>query len=349
MSLCVNDTTKKEKGKHLTREDRYLIEKMLKSKYKTSEIAKILGRHRTTIQRELSRGLTCLASNGEIEYSAYIGQNQHEMNGTAKGPMLKIGNDHELAEFIEGQIKKENYSPEAVIGLIKTKKRKFKTVICWKTIYNYVDKGILDISNKDLPYRKDKKENKSISQNRWKRGKGKSIEERPEEANTRERMGHWEMDCVVSKIGDLTALLVLSERSSRKELIYKIKNKTTSEVIKVIDNLEVKYGNRFGKIFKTITVDNGSEFMGFKEIEQSKIEKGKDRVKVYFAHPYSSWERGTNENINRMIRRFIPKGTQLSKISNKEIKRIEKWINNYPRKIFNYRTANEIYKEKLAA
>lgn len=348
-----NCNIKKRKWEQLTWENRILIEHLYNIQKKNfTEIANELGKHRTTISREIRLGLVELENTKtktNWKYCSEVAQKKNELNETAKGPILKIGNDYELANFIEKQIKKEKYSPEAVIEIIKTKEYNFKTEICWKTIYNYIDKKVLNINNKDLPYRKDEKVVKIKHSKIRKRGKGKSIDERPEEVKTRETIGHWEMDCVASKKGKLEALLVLSERTSRKELIFKIKDKTTSEVVKIIDMLEEKHGNKFKEIFKTITVDNGSEFMDYKGIEQSKINRKDTRVSVYFAHPYSSWERGTNENINRMIRRFIPKGTDIGNITNKEIKRIENWINNYPRKMFNFKTANEIYKEKLVA
>ena len=155
------------------------------------------------------------------------------------------------------------------------------------------------------------------------------------------------MDCVVGNQGGSgAALLVLSERKTREEIIFKMPSKTQYSVIKVIDKLELKYGGKFKDKFKTITVDNGSEFLDFKGIEQSIKDTREKRVPVYYAHPYSSWERGTNENTNKLIRRFIPKGTDIGKISKQRIKYIENWINNYPRKIFGYKSANDMVASK---
>jgi IS30 family transposase len=160
--------------------------------------------------------------------------------------------------------------------------------------------------------------------------------------DSREEYGHWEMDCVVGKRdGGGAVLLVLSERSRREEIIIKMPGKTQESVVASLDRLERKYGKKFKEKFKTITVDNGSEFLDFKGIEQSIKGEDKKRVKLYYAHPYSSWERGTNENTNKLIRRFIPKGTDISKISKARIKYIEKWINSYPRRILGYKSAND--------
>lgn len=142
--------------------------------------------------------------------------------------------------------------------------------------------------------------------------------------------------------GNGATLLVLSERQSREEIIYKIPKKTQESVIKVLDHLEKKYGKSFKEKFKTITVDNGTEFLDFKGLERSVKNSQKQRVKIYYAHPYSSWERGTNENINKLIRRFIPKGTDINIIRKATVKQIEQWINNYPRRIFGYKSANEM-------
>lgn len=343
-----NYTVENKKNKHLTEKERYTIEILLKEKLKASEIAKRLGKHQRTIEREITKGkIRLLNSNLSYreEYCADRGQAVYQANGANKGCNLKIGKDHQLVQHIEKLIVRRKYSPDAVMGEIKAKGLKFKTSICTKTLYNYIDKGIFtNISNQDLPVKKDKK--KGIYRKvkiAHKNLKGTSIEERPIEIEQREEYGHWEMDCVVGpRKGKGAVLLVLSERCSREEIICKMPGKTQEAVKAALDKLEVKYGEHFRRKFKTITVDNGSEFLNFRQIEQSKLAADESRVKVYYAHPYSSWERGTNENINKMIRRFIPKGTDIGIITEARIRRIEQWINNYPRRIFGYQSANEI-------
>ena len=119
-------------------------------------------------------------------------------------------------------------------------------------------------------------------------------------------------------------------------------NQTQKSVINKLDAFEKKYGKNFSQKFKTITVDNGSEFLDYKSLERSIKNTNQKRVKVYYAHPYSSWERGSNENANKLIRRFIPKGKDIGKISYRKIRYIEQWINNYPRKIFGYKSSSDI-------
>ena len=119
----------------------------------------------------------------------------------------------------------------------------------------------------------------------------------------------------------------------------KLPNKKTETIAKAFDKLERKYGSKFYQMFKSITFDNGVEFMGYEGIEKSCRKKG-SRVQIYYAHPYCSGERGSNENNNRMIRRWIPKGTDITNIKNSFIKEIEDWINNYPRAMFDYKSSN---------
>lgn len=344
-----NNTAKLRKYKHLTVRERYKIEILLKERLKPFEIAQRMGKGTRTIEREIAKGTVRLL-NWDLtyrkEYCADAGQRIYDESARNKGSGLKIGKDHKLVKYIENKIVKEKYSPDAVIGEIKEKGLEFETEICTKTLYNYIDRGdvFLKLTNKDLPVKKEgKKRNYKKVKIPHKNLKGTSIEERPSEIDNREEYGHWEMDCVVGKRdGGGAVLLVLSERSIREEIIIKMAGKTQESVIKSLDRLERKYGRVFKEKFKTITVDNGSEFLDSKGIEQSVRSQKEKRVKVYYAHPYSSWERGTNENTNRLIRRFIPKGTDIGKISKVKIKYIQDWINSYPRRIFGYKSANDM-------
>lgn len=343
-----NNTLKSRKNKYLNEKERYKIEALKKAKLTNVEIARQIGRSERTIRREIKRG-TIELLNSDLtkrkEYCADVAQRKYIENRKNKGADLKIGNDHKLAKYIEEKIIEEKYSPDAVIGRIKATGMKFKNSICTKTLYNYIERGVfLRLSNKNLLNKRNKRKRKykKIGKISLKNIKGRSIEQREERINERKEIGHWEMDSVVSGHGSKTVLLVLTERYSRKTLIYKMGGKTQANVAELLNKLERKYRNRFKKIFKSITMDNGCEFINQELIEKSIITK-KNRTIAYYAHPYSSWERGSNENTNKIIRRFIPKGSNISKYSNKQIKTIETWINNYPRKILKYKTALEIY------
>lgn len=180
--------------------------------------------------------------------------------------------------------------------------------------------------------------------------KGLSIEKRPNEISQRNSFGHWEMDCVVGKKRTKDTLLVLTERLTRYEKIIKIPNRKPASVVYVLDSLEKKYGQqRFKKLFKSITVDNGVEFSDYEGLEKSVYDETEKRTNVYYCHPYSSCERGTNERINRDIRRQAPKGTDFTKYSDKSIQFIEDWVNAYPREIFGFACSKEMFEKQLSA
>ena len=347
-----NNSTKSRKGKHLTYIERQQIERWYNKEKKTKiDISRLLEKSEKTIRNEIKRGLVRNITNLLREkwvYSADLAQQKYEYFIKAKGPELKIGNDYKLKEYVEKSIKEEKKSPEVIAEEIK--EMEFKVKICARTIRNNIyEGGIFDIKQEDMIYnKKPKKKNleKRICESV---PPEKSIEKRPKEANTREEYGHWEGDLVIGKRKRGAVLFTLTERKTREEIIIKLANKTAESVIKALDMLEKKYKKAFSKKFKTITFDNGSEFRNWKGLERSYDRRKKQiRVKVYYAHPYCSGERGSNENNNRLIRRFIPKGTDITPITEDFIKKIEEWINNYPRAMFNYKSTNQMM-EKLCA
>ena len=166
---------------------------------------------------------------------------------------------------------------------------------------------------------------------------GKSITERPKGADDRTEQGHWEIGLVVGRQGTKPAILTLVERKTRKSLYLLVKNKTQKEVLAALRRIKRRVKGDFSAVFKSITADNGSEFL-----DSDGMKKALKCGDVYYAHPYSSWERGSNENGNRILRRFIPKGADIGKITAIELQQIEDWVNNYPRKILGYKSANQI-------
>ena len=342
----LNYTTKNTKGKHLNYEKRIKIETLSKTGMKSEQIALYIGCSGRTVRRELAKGRTKLLNSDlttKTEYSADIGQQKHDYAATAKGPMLKIGNDYELVKYIENLIINEKMSPYAVAEKIK-QSGKFKTTISYKTIYNYIDNGFFPhLTNKHLPVKKNgKKQKYNHIRTATNNTKGRSISERDATVEKREQYGHWEMDTVVGKQKTKEVLLVLTERMTRQEMIRKIRSKSQVCVVKELDKIERQMGSKkFRETFKTITCDNGCENLDFEGIEKSVFTK-KKRTEVYYAHPYSAWERGTNENANKLIRRFIPKGADIGKFTHEKIKMIEHWINNYPRRILNGLSSNTL-------
>lgn len=333
--------------KHLTKTKRLQLESYLKINMSKTEIAKLLNVHISTIYREIKRGEYEHKNSDwttEIRYSCDLAESKYQDNLKAKGQDLKIGNDYELAEYIEHRIVKGKLSPLAVIGEIKAKKIKFNTTICVGTLYNYIYGGVFEkLSIKHLPMKDRKKKNKKVVIKR--KPRGTSIEDRPKEIYERKTFGHWEMDCVCGS--SLPTLLVLTERLTRKEIIFKMPNQKMESVHICMNKLEHKFGKNFKKIFKTITVDNGSEFSDSETLEKSMFGKTAKRTKVYYCHPYCSCERGTNERINREIRRLIPKGSDLSKYTDEDIKNVENWVNEYPRQVLEFMTSQELFNKYL--
>ena len=348
-------TTNKGQGKQLSEKERYKIEALYDQGLNPAQIAKALTpkRDRRTIEREIQLGLVeqkrMNPSNSkyapmyitELVYKADTAQMRREERAANKGRGLKIGHDQNLADHIERKIKCEKWSPDAIIGRLKAEGWKHSVTICTKTVYNYIDRGIFrEVTNKDLWVKKcsgKKRDYKKIRTVALNNKNGRSITERPQEADDRSEQGHWEIDLVVGRQGTKAAILTLVERKTRKSLYVLVKNKTQKEVVAAIKRARRRVGGDFSEVFKTITADNGSEFL-----DSESIRKAAKCGEIYYAHPYSSWERGSNENGNRILRRFVPKGTDIGKLTVKELQRIEDWVNNYPRKIHGYRTANEM-------
>lgn len=156
-----------------------------------------------------------------------------------------------------------------------------------------------------------------------------SIEERSDEVNNRTAFGHWEIDTIVGKKESSSVLLSLDERLTRKRHLVKIPSRSSDAVRLGLEKIAEFYGDSFETVFKTVTSDNGSEFADL----DSYLPKS---TQVYYAHPYSSYERGTNEKQNSLVRRFFPKGKSFDNITDEQVAFVEHWINNLPRKIFNY-------------
>lgn len=333
--------------KHLNFNNRLQIEAWLKAGISKKEIAELLGVNLRTIYNELKRGQYEHLNSDyttEMRYSPDIAERKYQENLRAKGAPLKIGNDHEYATYLEYKVSVEKYAPGAILGEIKRKGLQFNTTISKQTFYRYIEQGVfLTITNQDLPVKRNKPDHQYRKVRQKRPPRGESIEKRPAEIAERVTFGHWEMDCVEGKKGTKKTLLVLTERKTRLEIIRLMKDKTAASVIKALNSIERQYGaERFSLMFKTITVDNGSEFSDYIGIEKSCLRKG-SRTKVYFCHPYSSYERGSNENQNKMVRRHYPKGCDFTSVKPADIRKLENWINNYPRGIFDYYSSNDLY------
>ncbi len=245
-----------------------------------------------------------------------------------------------MAEFIdyaEKEILENKKTPDVICGRVKIT-GEYKETVCTKTLYNYIDKGFMKVKNIDLPLRvKINKKVRKVRKNR--RILGESIETRPNRINERKEFGHWEIDTVVGTKTKSAVLLTLDERLTRKRIIVKIESKTAQAVAKGLKGIYESYGESAAEIFKSITSDNGSEF--------SELSKTLPFSKIYYAHPYSSFERGTNEKQNSLIRYFYPKGKSFDNIDYSSINRVQEWINSLPRKFAGYLTPNELFHNEL--
>ena len=219
-----NNTTKSRKGKHLEYSERLSIERWWNRDKRTKvEIAGLLDRYEKTIRNEIKRGLVKNLTSELVEiwvYSADVAQQRYEYYLKAKGPKLKIDNDYELKEYVEKSIKEDKKSPEVIAEEIK--EMNFKTKMCARTIRNNIASGdIYDIKSKDMIYNKKHKEKNKEKKVCEKVPAEKSIDYRPEEANTREVYGHWEGDLVIGKRKRGSVLLTFTERMTREEIIIK--------------------------------------------------------------------------------------------------------------------------------
>ena len=264
-------------------------------------------------------------------------QDNYSKNKSNCGAKYKLFQDNILIKYIEDCVVNKKWSPEVAIGRAKLVGWNFKIHISAKTIYNYIDRKQINISPFDLRFklRRKKPKKQYIKQNKKKLGK--SIEIRPEYINDRSEFGHWEGDTVVDK--NCNSILVLQERTSRKGILLKLKRHTSEEVNRQLKILKNKYGEKFKKIFKTITFDNGSEFYKTIDFEN-------ENLQIYFTHPYCSYEKGGVENLNGIIRRYLPKNKNLKEITRQKLKAINEQIDNTPRKILNYQTPKEYFEEK---
>ena len=347
---CIWDV---RRGKHLTKEERVVIERMLVGGYPPTSIAETLGRHRRTIEREIARGRVQHKDSEWHEkevYSSDRGQDVHDLNATAKGPELKLGSNREMVEYVRARILKHRESPAVVA--FRMRAAGMVGAVCTRTLYSYIDEGLIEgVSNESLWEKRQRSQRvrRTIRPSRKAPTRRQSIEQRPEHVDTREEFGHWEIDLIAGPAGSKAALMTLTERKTRELIVRKLKDKTHRAVRRALNAIEREYGaERFRRIFKSITADNGSEFLDVDGMQKS-VFSSTPRTSIFYAHPYASWERGTNENTNRIIRRFIAKGSKIESLTRLSLHTIEQWINQYPRQIIDFQSSQQYFEKELEA
>lgn len=338
------NTIQNRKNKHLSPFERGEIAALHKAGHSNREIARRLGRVHGTIANELERGTTTQLKTGRKSFTAYYpetGQAVYEQNRKNCGAKSKLLVAMEFIDFACEKILDQGWSPDAVVGFAKHQTYwQDKPIVSTKTLYNYIDQSKLSVRNIDLPM-KTKLNTKMKRIRKHRRVLGKSIAERPPEIEDRMEFGHWEIDTVEGEMSDDNALLTLIERKTRNYYAIKIDDQEHDSVDYAINKLRHSFGELFPQVFKTITSDNGSEFSNL----SSCLENITD---VYFARPYASYERGSNERHNGLLRRYIPKGKAISDYSRDAIKHVYQTLNKLPRKILNYQQPAVVFEQELA-
>lgn len=321
---------------HLTEAQRYTIEVLLKKGMSKNEIAKTIGKHRSVIYREINRNKDQRSGS----YHSSLAQRKYRKRIKEK-PKHKHFTETIKTRALE--YIKEDYSPEQVVGICS---KKGYEMVSHETLYQFVwsekKKGnplYLHLRTKGKRYRKrgNKKDSRGIIRNRV------SIEKRPESVERRNRFGDLEGDLIIGKNHD-QAIVTLNDRSTGILKMKKVKSKDSGEVAATITDL-LKEWLPFD--LRTLTLDNGKEFARHYDIAKN------TGIDVYFAHPYHSWERGSNENLNGLIRQYFPKGSDFSLIANDEVKRVENKLNNRPRKRYGFdspieRMENLLFNQSVA-
>jgi len=325
--------------RHLSSTERDEIAQMYYSGLSFSEIGRRLGRSKSTISREVSRNRIRHGSQRFVRWrylSSRAALQAKERRSNAKRSVGRVLDHRRLLEYVKLGLK-NRWSPEQISGRIQFDHSKDKSMrVSHETIYQWLRKnkrngGKWYLNLRQARRARRKKYGSSLRRHRM---QGRvSIDDRPNVVDHRNRIGDWEGDTVEGK-NHQGRLLTLVDRKSRFTSALKVKSKYSNEVIGAIKRAlrNVPVHAR-----RTLTLDNGTEFSHFKEIESSL------GTKVYFAHPYSSWERGTNENTNGLLRQYFPKDTDFTKISSQQLASAVVQLNNRPRKCLNWRTPKEVF------
>ena len=355
-----NNTSKKKGNQyhHLTYEDRCKIEILINQKdsngkrlFNNTYIANALGVNRSTISRELKKRIKSriYIRSGKITnkpYNATDAQNDYIFKrGLSKGEYV-LRKYPKMAKLIEDKIKVDKWSPDVIVGWMNKNNYFLKdgfTSISVPTIYNAIRFSIINVKLDDMRRMKYDNQYEYHEKSTFSASKlPYSIENRPDEINNRSIFGHFEIDTVISKrSGQHHCLLTFTERKTRYEMIFRLLSKTSDEVVNTINKIKIFMNKYYNRIFKSLSTDNGTEFSDFLGIISN------SKTQIYFCHPYCSGEKGTNEKHNSLIRYFIPKGTLIENISNEQINNIAYWMNNYPRKILDYKTPLEAMLEEF--
>ena len=313
--------------RQLSPEERYMLAALRRQGLNQSEIARALGRHRSTVCREVRRNST----RADGRYRAFTAQER--TNGRRSRSRRNSRFSAEDFARVEELLRRQ-WSPEQVAGHLA---RSGLLSISHETIYRHVwrdkkDGGALHTHLRGARKRRRKRYGAYDSRGRL-AGK-RMISERPPEVEARDRVGHWEADTVAGAVSK-DCVVTLVERKTGLVLIGKLADRTAESLSRRVVSLMSSSGARF----ETVTADNGTEFHDYKRIE------GRTGAVFYFARPYHSWERGSNENANGLLRQYLPKGVSMEGLSQKQCNAISRRLNTRPRKRLGFRTPLECFNE----
>ena len=307
--------------KQLTQEQRYQIYAFMKAGFTQKQIALEISVHPSTVSRELRRNR---GGRGYLPKKAQVmAQNRKQVK-----PRERIST--ETWNTVERHLS-EQWSPEQISGYLKRHNRES---VSHEWIYQYIyrDKQAGGTLCQNLRCQKKRRQRYGTNSRRGLIANRRGIEERPAVVETRERIGDWEADTIIGK-RHLQAILTLVERRTKYCLIERVKQKTARQVREAACQLLAPIKEQV----HSITSDNGREFAEHEKIARSLS------ADFFFARPYHSWERGTNENTNGLIRQYFPKKTDFTRLTNDEVQAVQEKLNNRPRKTLGYRTPNELF------
>ena len=307
--------------KHLSQAERYQIHALMKAGHDQSQIAKLLDRHKSTISRELSRNTGSRGYRPKQACEMSADRAQHSRNAPTVEPWVREAACALLCI---------QWSPEQIASQLP---------ISHETVYQhvYADKAQGGTLWKHLRCQKQKR--KRYASGRDRRGQipnRRPLSERPLHIEARRQVGHWECDTVIGA-SHKGAVVTLVERKSGYAVMAKVEKKTSELVSSaIVDKLQPMAAR-----VKTLTFDNGKEFAGHAHIDQQL------QSTAYFARPFASWERGSNENLNGLLRQYVPKKRAMSTVSDEEIRMIQNRLNNRPRKRLGFKTPAEVFHQSL--
>ena len=282
-----NHITNHEKGKHLTYEDYVVIELQLKDGWKPNAIAKKeLNCSANTVRNIIKKGMTPLYNGKVFRFKAKTAWKVYQENRRRSCRTYEALEKPPFLQYVEKHFQEDQWSQDACVGrALEDGSFDRSEILCTKTLYNYVDLGLLHVKNIDLP-QKLRRNTKIHKDKQNKRVLGRSIEERPDAVDTGEEFGHWETDLVIGqKSGKDAVLLTLLERKTRDFSIIRLPDKSADSVLNAFQKIQSELGDYFSKVFRSITTDNGSELSRMVELEAG------IGTKVYFTHLYTSCEK----------------------------------------------------------